>query len=90
MIILELKLSRQIKGKVVNADIHTVKQLMANKSVKNVTIKLVHVINALVRIILKMIARKMAPNAHQENAVIISQIGIRRDALAQNIEETDL
>jgi hypothetical protein len=90
LIILELKLSRQIKGKVVNADIHTVKQLMANKSVKNVTIKLVHVINALVRIILKMIARKMAPNAHQENAVIMSPIGIRRDALAQNIEETDL
>lgn len=72
---------KQIKGKAVNADIHTPLKLMEEKFVKDATIRVVFVINAIVVIKKLMMVQKYVLNAHHVNAVTVNNVKIRADVL---------
>lgn len=71
---------RKIKGKAVNADIHTLLKLMEEKFVKDATIRVVFVINA-IAVIKLMMVQKYVRNAHHVNAVTVNNAKIRMDVL---------
>jgi len=73
---------RQIKGKAVNADIHTPLKLMKEKFVKDATMRVVFVINAVAMIKKPMMVWNYVQNAHHANAVIVNNAKIRMDVLA--------
>ena len=72
---------RKIKGKAVNADIHTPLKLMEEKFVKDATIRVVFVINAIAVIKKLMMVQKYVRKAHHANAVAVNNVKIRADVL---------